>query len=180
MSTLEIITPDITQYNLHLERTDKLYNNCMWARINLDNKNWTLTATSDCGDFAYSWRPEDCRTFKQLLVVIEKEYLLSKISVEDTFILSETIEEIKRVFSYEEYPEFCKWLDEEMDYYPSTAEEFANLIYEHDFEDIFDFENIYEYAVYDYSQRAKVFAEIFFKHIIPAIKRELNNEVETV
>lgn len=73
-------TPNITQYRIQMESGDPFYHRCMWANINLDNDTFTMTATSDSGDYSYRWAVEKNGTFKRLMAQVDKQYLLGKIS----------------------------------------------------------------------------------------------------
>lgn len=77
---VNIKRPNITQYHFIFEPSDEIYINCMWSRINLDHDTFTMTATSDCGDYSYRWLVTDHETFAHLMARIDGDYLLGKIS----------------------------------------------------------------------------------------------------
>jgi len=78
----EEITPDITQHIFRFGKDDgDIYCRCMWARINLDHRTYTMSANTDCGNYTYQWTPTpDSESFLALMCRIEKEYLMGKIS----------------------------------------------------------------------------------------------------
>lgn len=167
---LEVITPDITQYNLKFERADKRYTQCMWMQVNLDNVSWTLTATSDCGNYSYSWYPERHRTFKQLFMGMHKEYFLKKISNETNFDICSTLENLKVYFNSEDEPKLNDFLDG-LDYC-SSMDELIDEITESEFYELFKCDNLWECVSYDYPRCAKTFTDIFFEYIVPVIIEE--------
>jgi len=64
---VEIKRPNITQYHFSVEPSDELYTACMWAIINLDHDTYTMTATSDAGDYSYTWQVTSTETFAHLM-----------------------------------------------------------------------------------------------------------------
>lgn len=87
---VDIKCPNITQYHFSLEPSDELYTACTWARINLDHDTYTMTATSDCGDYTYTWCITPTESFTHLMARLDREYLLGKISNENVFEFKES------------------------------------------------------------------------------------------
>ena len=77
--------PNITQFHFDFEEGDQIYMDCLWAQINLDHDSYTMTATSDCGDYSYRWHVTPNESFIKLMSRIGEEYLLYKISDQIVF-----------------------------------------------------------------------------------------------
>lgn len=154
-----------------MDKDDELYHKCMWARVAFDNKNWSMTAKSGCGDYSYSWVVESgSRTFLELMAVIDKGYLLRKISSERRFDLESTKSNIiDYIGGEDELTENQKeWLEE---INVSSGQEFMREIDDCVwFDDCYD---LWECVEYDYPYQAKTFADIFCDIIQPKIKEYL-------
>lgn len=171
----EIIVPNITQIKLRFEREEDMYYRCMWARINFDNDNYTLTAETDCGSYSYCWQPTDSESFLELMCRINKDYLLNKIANEDRFDCDETTENILKywediIVMKEELVEQIKQIE------ASSMQEYIEELDYIDEEDIFDSLDMYEYACYKYPYGAITFCEIFEKYVQPLIRKHLENK----
>ncbi len=77
--------PNITQYSFQFEPSDPIFINCNWAIINLDHDTYTMTATTDCGNYSYSWHVTPSESFAQLMARLDREYLLDKVSTACVF-----------------------------------------------------------------------------------------------
>ncbi len=82
---LTIKCPNITQYSFQFEPSDAIYINCNWAIINLDHDAYTMTATTDCGNYSYSWHVTPSESFVHLMARLNQGYLLDKISSASVF-----------------------------------------------------------------------------------------------
>lgn len=168
---IDIVKPDTIQFVIRMDKGDELYHKCMWARVTFDNKNWSMTAQSDCGDYSYSWVVESgSRTFLELMAVIDKGYLLGKISSKSRFDLESTKSNIiDYIGGEDELTENQKeWLEE---INVSNGQEFMREIDDCVwFDDCCD---LWECVEYDYPYQAKTFADIFCDIIQPKIKEYL-------
>lgn len=157
---------NITQVCFKAVPKDNFYGKCNWARVTFDCDNWSMMATSDSGDFAYTWSVEHGdRTFLMLMSEVNREYLLEKISDLSQFDLEGT----KQLFID------CNELNEEQMQFVSglrgipSAEIFINELAE---SELFEYwADAYEYISYDYPVRAKNFVDVFIDAIQPALKR---------
>jgi len=82
--------PNITQYYFTFEEGDEIYFNCMWARINLDHDTYTMTATTDCGDYTYTCHVTPAESFIKLMARVGEDYLLYKIADRNLFNFDES------------------------------------------------------------------------------------------
>ena len=166
---VEIDKPDTIQFRIHLEKEDALYTNCMWARITFDNKNWSMMAQSDCGDYSYSWVPEKDRTFLQLMQQINDEYLLGKISYRTRFDEKSSKNNLISWVSSE--TDAARLITEIKEISAGSGDEFL-----HDVEEISgmeDFTDLWECIENDYPQSAKTFCKIFARYVQPEIRKYL-------
>jgi len=76
--------------SFQFEHSDPIYASCMWARINLDHDTFTMTATSDCGDYSYRWQVTESESFLRLMARISGSYLLDAISSQCVFDFDES------------------------------------------------------------------------------------------
>lgn len=85
--------PRLRQFHFQQERSDPDYGTCLWATITFDLDRYSMTAESDCGNYAYCWTPTpDSESFLHLMCRIYKDYLLGKISSRSVFNLDESKE----------------------------------------------------------------------------------------
>lgn len=88
------ISPNIKQYSLIHEDSDKVY--CSWMDIKLDLDKYELQIMGDCGNYNHRWTATpDSESFVELLIRIngDVDYLLSKISAKNKFKCDESIKE---------------------------------------------------------------------------------------
>ena len=169
---VEINKPDTIQFNVTLEKEDELHISCMWARITFDNKNWSMMAQSDCGDYSYSWRPEKERKFLELMQQIDGEYLLGKVSSRSRF---DEEKSKNRIIEYVIQDEDVERLEKEIKEINSgSSEEFMREIEE--IEGLENWPDLWEFLVHDYPRSAKTFCRIFTECIQPEIRKYLNQE----
>ena len=159
----KIVNPRTTTYNMRFDAKEDpdMYWRCMWARINLDHDNFTLSVTSDCGDYSYSWHVTESETFRQLMCRINPDYLLGKISSRSRFDIEqskkETIDNIQKYYTDEEDIEDKIEEISELE----CGEEGFYMAVDRIMDDI-DFESIE--CVKDYPDGAKVFCRIFAEY----------------
>lgn len=172
----KIITPNITQIKLQFESTDEMYCRCMWARINLDNDNYSLLAETDCGSYNYSWNVTEDESFLELMCRINKDYLLGKVANENVFDCDETT---KALLDY--YINDGVYLDDALleqikQIYTSSLEGYVEEIKYIDDDNIFNDSDIYECACNKYPVGAITFSEIFEEYVQPLIKGYLEQQ----
>lgn len=96
---VEKIKPKVITYRLVLDRDDKEYTSCMWARYIFDCDNGRLNINSDAGDYSYGWGYNMNDDFMHLMGRINQHYLLNKISSRSKFNIekskADTIENIR-------------------------------------------------------------------------------------
>lgn len=166
---VEINKPDTIQFCICLDKEDELHTSCMWARITFDNKNWSMMAQSDCGDYSYSWLPEKDRTFLKLMQQIDGEYLLGKISNRTHF---DEEESKKNLIRWVDQEEDIDRLEKEInEISASSAEEFIREV--EDIEGLEDWPDLWECVEHDYPQSAKTFCRIFTDCVQPEIRKYL-------
>lgn len=112
---LIVKTPNITQYHFMFEPSDENYTSCLWARINLDHDTFTMTATSDCGDYSYSWCVTETESFAHLMARLGADYLLGKISDRNVFEFEESKAELLKMKDDYEFSEDQIWEAENLD-----------------------------------------------------------------
>lgn len=170
---VEINKPDTIQFNIRLEKEDELYTNCMWARITFDNKNWSMMAQSDCGDYSYSWIPEKDRTFLKLMQQIDDQYLLDKIANRSYF---DEEESKKNLISWIDQEPDADRLEKEINEIcsGSSPEDFINLATE--IEGLENYSDMWQCIEYDYPRSAKTFCRIFKDYVQPEIRKYLKQE----
>lgn len=172
---MEIDKPDTIQFRIYLEKEDALYTSCMWARITFDNKNWSMMAQSDCGDYSYSWCTEKDRTFLQLMQQINDKYLLGKISGRTRFDEKSSKENLICWIQSEPEAERLEKEIKEID--TSSAEQFIREI--EDIDGMEDYSDLWECIEHDYPQSAKTFCKIFVRYVQPEIRKYLK-ETESI
>ena len=183
---IEIEKPYIIVLNYKQEKSDEDYGSCLWARFYFDNKNYTLSIVSDCGNYMYGWvSTPDTESFLHLMSRISKDYLLSKISSETQVngdatseavkeYLNEVLDEEEPDFDYEDIDNIC---------YYSSVDEVYNAILDcvrntNAYNDFFKEYSIWECIVTDYPYQAKKIASIFIEKVQPYIKKYLLNAEE--
>lgn len=187
MAKVEIKAPTIVVIEYHQEKSDKDYGSCLWARFVLDTKNYELHITSDCGKYGYSgWTPTpDTESFLKLLLRMDSEYLLSKISdmyvvdTEKTYkAISELINDVVETFS-----SLYDKIDMERIHTACSYAEASDVVYDIQeairytpLYDILSQYNLHEFICKDYPASAKKIVEIFHEYIQPKIKEMLEEE----
>lgn len=174
MAIVEIEKPQIVTFSYRQTRDDADYGSCMWARFHFDTVAYTMFIESDCGSYSYGWVPTPkSESFLHLMARCEGEYILGKISSMSKVDIDGTFTNLVELLSDEEYDE-GQWrcIRDSID--QPCAEMIAQEVL-----DSIPFHttcmpkesDIYECIQYDYPARAKKIAEIFEKHIVPAIRK---------
>ncbi len=168
---VEVRVPDTVQFCVRMEKEDKLYQRCMWARVTFDNKNWSMMAQSDAGDYSYSWCVESGgRRFLDLMQQIDEDYLLCKISDMTQFDLYGTKSILIDWVSDEEQSE--RLIKEINNISACNSYEFMKEL--SNIDGMEEYTDLWECIQYDYPQRAKVFANVFTECIQPEIRKYLS------
>ncbi len=160
---------NVVEVSVRLDKDDKLYQECLWARTYLDLDNWTLSFVSDCGNFSYEWTKEKHYHFLDFVSSIPASYLIDKIATENVF---------SEEKSKHHLLEFVKEAGEDDDTILASLRDatFRNEIELIDFaEEVLELPDAEQYCYYDYPHKAKVFVEIFTTIIQPEIKRYIRN-----
>ncbi|MEG1564854.1 MAG: hypothetical protein RR365_14195 [Bacteroides sp.] len=175
MATLEIVQPEIIQFEFRQEKTDPDYGNCMWATFRIDTKNYDLMIMSDCGNYAYGWHITPTESFLHLLSRLDEGYLLEKLSSQTVVDAEATLSSIKKLIA--DYG--C-----EDEVQPDWDEIEGACVSRNGFEvvaglmDLFkgtemencDIGDIYNCIEIDYPTRAKKIVEIFEQYVAPKCK----------
>lgn len=167
---IEVKVPDTVQFCIRMDKEDELHHQCMWARVTFDNKNWSMMAQSDAGDYSYTWCVESGeRSFLELMQQIDADYLLCKIADRTQFDLYETKNTARNWVSDNERSEFLK---NEIDFITAcNAHEFMEELSMIDGMD--EYTDLWECIQMDYPNRAKVFSRVFTECIQPEIRKYL-------
>lgn len=177
---VEIDKPNTVMFKIYPDKTDEWYTKCLWSRFTFDLTNWSLTAQSDCGDYSYSWRVEKCsRSFLQLMAVIKKDYLLSKISSRSRFDVESTKAHVSmwvredEDLSPEERDRILSEINEIEEY--ADGQEFLREL--EDIEGMENFSDLWVCLEYDYPASAKTFVTIFKEIVQPEIRKYLKEVI---
>lgn len=82
--------PRIITIEYQQEKTDPDYGTCLWARFTFDLANYELSISSDCGSYSYEWIATEKEPFLKLMLRVNKDYLLDKLSSRSVVNASET------------------------------------------------------------------------------------------
>jgi len=160
---VNIKQPNITQYHFQFEEGDPIYTNCMWARINLDHDTFTMTATSDCGDYSYRWHVTESETFSHLMARLGKDYLLDKISSRCVFIFEDSKRQLEKMQSLYDWSDTQKERLDELD--ECSEESFVKFAWDELNIDPHDIPVEKRYPI-----GAVTFCELFCKCLQPILK----------
>lgn len=188
MATVKIVEPKIVTVEFNQEKGDEDYGSCLWARFNFDLDHYSMFIESDCGSCSYEWCPTpDTESFLNLCSRFCEGYLIDKLFFRTVVDSDATYENIKGLIEdFTEY-DFGKEQDWDMEEIENACR--SSSIEQHvldairsalhctSLNDIIDDCSIYESIVMDFSIHAKKIEQIYFTHIVPAIKEMLNQEV---
>ena len=171
---VKIEKPNILQILVRPDKTEELYSKCMWLRITFDLDNWSMNCQSDCGNYSYGWCVEKHRVFLELMAVIDKDYLLRKVSDRTIFDLDASKRKVKDwIFMDEDLT--SKEKDkcyEEVDKIEYCNED--NFLLElKKIKNVSNYYDLWECIEKDYPTAAKTFVQIFDEIIQPKIKEYL-------
>lgn len=183
MAIVNVIEPRFLTFEFSQEKSDEDYGTCMWARFHLDLVNYSMFIESDCGNYGYGWCPTpETESFLELCSRFSEGYLIEKLSSKTILDngatwenLKEHIGEIMEYFSDEEdwdmdelkcacYSEY----DER-----SVYEAIRNEIKHTNLRDYIDDYDIGCCIELDYPAGAKKIEQVYFTHIVPAIRERL-------
>jgi hypothetical protein len=86
MASVNIENRNIITLAYHQEKSDADYGTCLWADFHFDCDRYTLSISSDCGNFSYGWTmTPETEDFMLLMCRVDKDYLLNKLSEESRF-----------------------------------------------------------------------------------------------
>lgn len=172
------IEPRTITYMLTLDKQDKEYMSCVWARYIFDCDNGRLNINSDAGDYTYGWGHNEHEDFMHLMSRVGENYLLNKLSNRSVFQIEkskkQTIENIKEMgidyWGIKDQKELRSVIKEIDDIDPLSSEEtffreVQSIVPEIDWEFI--------ETIKDYPYGAVIVVEMFMKYLQPEIKREL-------
>lgn len=171
---VSIKEPKTTEYCFRLEKEDDLYYNCTWARFLLNHDTYVLSIESDCGSFSYGWSVTKAELFNELMVRIDKWYLLDKIASESVLNLEEskrkTIENIKESFEFELLPNRQQeYIIEEINDIEANTEEGFYRAVDKTLDYDISSENIE--TEMNYPLRARVICDFFEKYLQPELRK---------
>lgn len=167
---VEVKVPDTVQFCIRMDKEDELHHQCMWARVTFDNKNWSMMAQSDAGDYSYSWCVESGgRKFLELMQQLDSDYLLCKISDRTKFDLDDTKKTVMSWVCNDEQAE--RMINEINSIDACNPHDFMQELEE--IEGINGYSDLWECICMDYPNRAKVFTRVFTECIQPEIKKYL-------
>lgn len=167
---ISVIRPSSTRYRFSFEIGDEIHHRCTWADIDLDHETYTLTACTDCGNYAYGWTPTPkAESFRALMARINGEYLLGKISDTSVFDFEASKQQLIK-----EAKECACTLDQQW-----SLEDLENM--DECGEELFLFRAAeitgLDYAsipiVKEYPAGAVTFAKLFVEYLQPILREEL-------
>lgn len=167
--------PRTRQFYLRQERSDSDYGTCLWAAITFDLDRYSMTAESDCGNYAYCWTPTpQSESFLRLMCRVDQDYLLRKISAQSVFNLEESK---KMTLSALDDSEVTGELREEI----MDIEVYGDEMFYRECGDVlnrhgvhYDFETIE--CAKEYPRGAVKFAEIFCQSLQPYLRELVKRE----
>ena len=175
------IEPRTYTYRLVLDKNDKEYTQCMWARFVFDCDNGRLNINSDAGDYSYGWGYNQHEDFMHLMSRIDKCYLLNKLSDRSVFLIEkskkQTIEFIEdngwECYGVKTTTDWEEFKQEILDIDSCASEETFLRMVDDIMPDI-DWESII--IEKDYPCGAKVVVDLFEKYLQPKIKEEFTRQ----
>lgn len=179
--TVTVEKPRIITLVYKQEQTDDDYGSCLWARFNLDLKNYTMSIESDCGNYSHGWVPTPGReSFLQLCARFNWEYMLGKISALTVIDGEATFQKVKELMEQLDDDVFASINEEAMEEIESACYghredteayiAICDILGEHGFNEY----DSYEVACCiekDYPAGAKKLAEIYRDRIQPVIRK---------
>lgn len=147
----------------------------------VDNYNYSLSISSDWGNYFYKGYPNSEETFKELLMRLSTSYLLNKISTPTVFDIKKSKKETIRYFftsgyaNYEDKKDRGYLIKQVYNIEDCEPEVFASIVYSLG-------ENMFESLSMsiDYSIHAKLVVNLFKTYLVTELlnenKKEINND----
>ena len=159
---VSIIRPNIDKFEIRMERDDELYHACLWANILIDYDAYTISAVTDCGNYAYNWCITKEETFRHLCLRMlrDEDYLLRKFSSETVFDLKAS----KKLFE-ELHGDNPKRVEEVNAVHADSDREWVEELQE------IGIREPWEYIVKDFPRGAKTFVSILKNVVLPEMKK---------
>ena len=164
--------PRTKQFVLRQEKGDSDYGSCLWAVITFDLDRYSMTAESDCGNYAYCWVPTPkSESFLHLMCRIEADYLLGKISSRSHFNLEQSKTDTLEDLKLNDYEISNDAIEQINDIDTASEETFYR-----ECDDILRGENVMDTfeligCVKEYPAGAVKFAEIFVENLQPHLRQ---------
>lgn len=178
MAKVEIENPKVITFSFRQEKGDPDYGTCLWARFHFDTQAYTMFVESDCGSYSYGWVPTpNSETFLHLMARCEGEYILGKIASQSELgreaIHRNIVDKLTAEFSEDDLSDteweairHCCMVNDPADIIEGVYDILDCTVAEAPRDEYGFWEDI----EYDYPASAKKIAEIFEKHIRPAIQ----------
>lgn len=180
MAKVKETTVRIVRIEYKQEREDSDYGSCLWATFDFDLDKYSMSIMSDCGNYAYGWKPTPkVESFLHLMSRINKYYLLEKIADRTVVDSKETFTSVKNYFEdlmfgteceldEEDWKEIKAACSERSDFWCLDA--LKDAIKYTDLDDLYSYYDLAECIQMTESAGAKKIAEVFAEHIQPKIK----------
>ena len=182
--------PRIITLEYHQEKDDPDYGTCLWARFTFDLVNYELKIASDCGNYSYEWIATETEPFLNLMLRVNKDYLLDKLSSRSVVNASETwnnlykyVKELIDEAGGESKIYFGQEDWDDIKFACVDTNKF--LVFNAIHDKLESIEPICEYVEHpsiwgcietDYPSAAYKIVDVFDKHIKPALKNYLEKE----
>lgn len=175
------VKPMIRQFLYVQEKQEPDYSSCLWANFVLDCDCYTLSITSDCGNYNYSWSVTPAESFLKLMSRLDSEYLLNKISNDVFDICQSIMETCSNIVEYYGLQKGENIKIDELIQQINDLDESNPILFHRKCGELiqkFD-ENNWEAltlvsVVYDYPARAKNIVKVFMEYLQPLLRKELN------
>lgn len=159
---VNVVRPNIEKYEIRMDREDELYHACMWANILIDHDAYTISAVTDCGNYAYNWCITKEETFRHLCLRMlrDDDYLLRKFSSETVFDLRAS----KQLFAdlHEDEPKRIRRVNAVL---ASSEREWVDEL------ESIGIHEPWEYIVKDFPRGAKTFVSLLKDIVLPLMKQ---------
>ena len=180
---IEKIQPNVITYALYPSQNDEEYGECMWAKFIFDCDNGQLNINSDAGDYSYRWGYNENEDFMNLMMRINKDYLLNKVSnrlfFDEDASKKETIKLVKRFglscFEIKNGKQISDIVNKiKAIEYGCSEEYFIRKV--KSIIPTIDYENIE--VIKEFPRGAVIITDLFERYIQPKIKEELIQKMQ--
>lgn len=180
MAIVNVIEPRMLTFEFSQEKSDEDYGTCMWARFHLDLVNYSMFIESDCGNYGYGWYPTpEKEPFLDLCSRFNEGYFIEKMSSRTELDNDATWENLQKLIEDStEY--FDGEIDWDMDEIKRACYSYADEVSIHNaieaeirytnLHDVIDDYDLCCCIEKDYPAGAKKIEQVYFTHIVPAIK----------